>query len=251
MRDAVEVGLDLERGGLELLGREPCGSDFELAQALSKERCAERRGRAAERVRVPGECRPIAGCSRVTQQRNELAQRRENSLDNLLEGTRQVLGSLATETGEDLDGELLEPALDAGRHRADAKRGEDCLDAGGIERFLDDVVNAGVVAACTHVAVERRGQRDDARYTRSVWGFRTARAVRANTPARLEAVELGHLQVHQHEVVRPARRGLDRLDAVDGSVDLVAGAPQKARDDHPAERLVIDDEDRERPSGAF
>lgn len=104
-----------------------------------------------------------------------------------------------------------------------------------MERLGQKIVHAGLQAAGLVVG-------------KSVCGHRQNRRVampgqRANLPRRLEAVEIGHLHVHQDNRIG-ARAGLvDGADAVFGGID---GKPdvfeQKARD-FEIERFVVDDQD--------
>jgi len=97
-------------------------------------------------------------------------------------------------------------------------------------RGLDDeVVHADGAA---HLPVLRRGvghQGDDARPL-------FFRAIPPDPPGGLQAVHLGHQEVHQHEVVFLVLQG---LAAVDDDVDAVGEATQQMLHHQPIRRLVV------------
>ena len=62
-------------------------------------------------------------------------------------------------------------------------------------------------------------------------------------------VHLRHLVVHQHEAVVDAAAGLDRLDAVDGDVDLAAQHFEHAHRGHLV-RVIVFGQQHARPAKA-
>ena len=80
-------------------------------------------------------------------------------------------------------------------------------------------------------------------------GIRARRSLRARMRrVAVEAVHHRHLHVHQDQVVRPARHGLDRRDAVGGGLDLqVERAPAGSSDQFAVDRHVLDQQQPQRP----
>ena len=91
-------------------------------------------------------------------------------------------------------------------------------------------------------------------------GHRNDRDVRAARPFALpdrdrggEAVDVGHLDVHQHQVERLARRGqhVQRDAAVRRGLDAVAALLQRADGERLIHRVVFGDEDAQRAPGGL
>ncbi len=66
---------------------------------------------------------------------------------------------------------------------------------------------------------------------------------------RLDPVHLGHLNIHEYEVVSAAFQDGQGLAAVVGRIDAVAHLAEQPRDDLLAERVVFDEEDFPRHAG--
>ena len=65
-------------------------------------------------------------------------------------------------------------------------------------------------------------------------------------PGCFEAVHLGHLDVHEDEVVRELLDGLDGLDAVRGDVGAVAHRLEDEERDLLVDRVVLGQQDAQR-----
>ncbi len=63
-----------------------------------------------------------------------------------------------------------------------------------------------------------------------------------------ESVESRHLQVEDHDVGFPGLELLHGVESVDRAADLVTGALEHHRHDHPVLRRVVGDQDAARPS---
>ena len=117
---------------------------------------------------------------------------------------------------------------------ATLERGSQLAD---LDRLADVVVHAGGEAGLA-VAVHRvGGHGDDARLTLEVL---------ADPPGGLEAVHLGHLHVHEDDVVGVAADGLEGLEAVEGVVGAVAEALEDQEDELLVGGVVLDGEDAQR-----
>ncbi len=122
-------------------------------------------------------------------------------------------------------------------------RGELALDAGGdvaeFDRLGDVVVHAGGEAGVAIALEGVGGEGDDA-------GLALGGEVGADLAGGLEAVHLGHLEVHENEVVGAAFEGAEGFEAVGDSVGAVAEAFEEAEGDLLVNEVVFDDEDGER-----
>ena len=125
-------------------------------------------------------------------------------------------------------------ALDS-EHRAHA-RGK----RGVIHRFGQVLVAAGLETRDDILRIRHRGHHDD----RSKWEF----GVRAQAPAHLEAVELGHHDVEKNKVRGLLPGGRQALLSVARGDDLVAFGSEPGLQDLDVGRIVVDDEDARRSS---
>ena len=125
-------------------------------------------------------------------------------------------------------------ALDS-EHRAHA-RGK----RGVIHRFGQVLVAAGLETRDDILRIRHRGHHDD----RSKWEF----GVRAQAPAHLEAVELGHHDVEKNEIRNLLPGGRQAFLSVTRGDDLVAFGNQPGLQDLDVGRIVVDDEDARRSS---
>jgi hypothetical protein len=124
-------------------------------------------------------------------------------------------------------------------HRASAAVGErvdEPQEVQGGERLGEEVVGPGAGRAPLCVGVGEAGEHDD----RGVGGDR----VGAQPPARLDAVEAGHLVVEQDDLRALLERGFEGLFTVARLAQAEAGdAPERGGDEAPDHRVVVDDED--------
>jgi hypothetical protein len=65
----------------------------------------------------------------------------------------------------------------------------------------------------------------------------------ADAPGGLEAVDVGHLHIHQDEIEVAGLEGGDRRPAVRSEDDEVAVAAQQGGDDLGVDRVVLGEED--------
>ena len=108
-----------------------------------------------------------------------------------------------------------------------------------LDRLGQVAVHAGFEAGFAVAGHRVGGHRDDAR--------QALRPAPAHDRARgLQAVDLGHLDVHQHDVVVLPRDLLDGLCAVGGDIGAVAEVLQQSHDDALVDRVVFGDEHAQR-----
>ena len=107
-----------------------------------------------------------------------------------------------------------------------------------LDRLGQILVGAGIQAM--HDVLQRgfRGHQDD-RHVRQ-------RSIGPNLPGDLEAIQLGHHHVEEHEVGQQRTNRLQRLLAVDRLRGLVAPARQARLQDLAVVRVVVDDQDERR-----
>ena len=109
------------------------------------------------------------------------------------------------------------------------ERGDHVLPAEGLREVAED---AGVDRAGNKLLLPERGQHHDRQ-----------RAPLEDPARRLDAVEVGHLDVHHDQVRAQAFRQPDRLGAVAGLADHLVPGPVDQRDEvHPDDGLVLGDE---------
>ena len=167
--------------------------------------------------------------------RDQLRRIREEGIDHLAEErvTPQITQALerAVVEADVRDGGRTAAAV---RERLHAlQRGGELL---GADRLRHVVVHAGLEAGLAILGQRVRRHRDDVRPT-------LLRPILANPAGGIEAVEMRHLDVHEHDVVRPAFERLDRLEPVRRDVGAVAEPLQQAERHLLVHRVVFGEQD--------
>ncbi|OIQ83014.1 hypothetical protein GALL_351830 [mine drainage metagenome] len=106
------------------------------------------------------------------------------------------------------------------------------------DRFGNEVVGAGFDRRHQVVVAVRRGQENDRRPRPAATDFLGADALR-----RLQPVDAGHLEVHQHQVRRVRDEGVDRGQAVGGDDDVETEPAQPRRHHQGGRRRVVHQQD--------
>ena len=153
-----------------------------------------------------------------------------------LRGARVELAAVE-QAGQPVAGGRLDELVVGGLR---AQRGAHASDQLLVGERLDDVVDGARVEAChTRVGVAVRGEEDHRRRRRDALGLDRA--------ADLVPVAAGHRHVEQQQVDVVLARQRQRVVAVGGGDDLIAGALEPCADHRQRDAVVVGDENYKCP----